>query len=404
MRVRTPDGFMTQQQADEPIEETQTCDGCNNDYPISLMEDEGTTVEHNGDEHRVCPNCYEEDVIWCENQCDSAIYNEGARYVQMANGNQHAMCDCCADERGVSCVSCDEYISDEDEHWYERNQAYYCVGCMPTEVNHVRNYMYNPTTNFRRLDWENQNAGKYSYREAPYFGIEIEVDTPYEDYQDVARKCELLHDESKTYLKEDSSTEGFEIVTQPMTFEFQKQMGWRNILNQVREEGGRGYDSGNCGIHVHISKASYSPLTWWKVLEFMTKCRAFVKMFAQRNGNYRWCEYKHPREYQGYNDRANCYPSNPDTRYVHVNFGDRQPTAEFRIFRSTTSHDRFWASIEFSYAVVEFCVNHGYPSIVRYDSEQVWNDFIIFIKEKTSHQTLLKHLIKRNLTNNALCA
>lgn len=74
------------------------------------------------------------------------------------------------------------------------------------------------------------------------------------------------------YYKRDSSLQnGMEIVTHPRSIE-----SWRenrhkisDLLRHLRDMGVRSYDTGRCGLHFHISKASFnSPLHMYKFARF----------------------------------------------------------------------------------------------------------------------------------------
>jgi hypothetical protein len=388
MRVMGSYGWCTQEQKDEEMNYF-SCSSCDDRVHQEFL------YHFHGDDY--CQSCYDETTFTCSSCGD--VEHESDRYFL----DDENYCESCYSDVRHSCYECGEirHIDNLVEH----NEECYCEDCVPEEPEVViQRYFYNPTINFNKVKGENM-TGKYLKREAPYYGVELEVDTPNDYYRDVASNCTLLANEEQIYCKEDASIDGFEIITQPMTFEYQKQFGWRNILKQVHENGGRGYDSGKCGIHVHVTKEAYSPILWWKVLLFTDNCRSYIQRFAQRNGNYRYCKYESSYNYGGYNSKKDTYPySAEENRYVAINFSDRHPTVEFRIFRSTTQHERFWASIEFVHALISFCNNHGYSCIKRYDQEKLWSMFVKYIHTNTSNKTLLKHFKKRNLTNNALCA
>lgn len=398
-RVMGSTGWMTQEQKDDEHNYVE----CNCCGERGHREDMGTYTDTYGDIEYICEDCEPDETFYCENHGVRYHNDVGYWTVQTRHGEQY-WCQDAVDEDAATCPTCQEIYVRDDMEWHEETEEHYCDECGVPEPDYeveVHNYYYNPSTVFNQVTNEIRK-GKYMKRDMAYFGVELEVDT--EDYfRDVANRCPSLADEDYIYCKEDSSTDGFEIITQPMTFEYHKQFGWRDILKEVHDAGGRGYDSGNCGIHVHITKSSYSPIVWWKVIEFIYKCKSYVQRFSQRNGNYTYCQYLPASSYEGYRNKKEQYPTNSQ-RYVALNFPDRHPTAEFRLFRSTTKHERFWASLEFTHALMLFCSNHGYACIKRYDAEKVWNMFIKYVAENTPHQSLLKHLKRRQLTNNALCA
>lgn len=97
------------------------------------------------------------------------------------------------------------------------------------------------------------------------------------------------------YYKRDSSlVNGMEIVTHPRSIE-----SWRenrhkisDLLRHLRDMGVRSYDTGRCGLHFHISKASFnSPLHMYKFSRFWSdnfklsfalsrRSEASMKMFS----------------------------------------------------------------------------------------------------------------------------
>ena len=400
LRVRSDNGeLMTQQQLDD-YESYEQCDHCNS----NTLRDELSSVT-NGDteeEVRVCNSCYEENCSECQHSgCETMVIGRMSEALNGRN-NEVYFCSECHSDYTSECYDCDVSITLSPSLHHDPSGERYCRSCYPNNNVRIHNYSWSPSeTVFQGTDdWR---EGKFHKRGQAFYGVELEIDTPHHSHTDVANNCPLLSNERFVYCKEDSSTDGFEVITQPMSFDAQKKFGWRNVLEQLHSNGARGYDSGNCGIHVHVTKESYSPLTWWKVLEFSYTCQSYLKMFAQRNGNYNYCKYKPADYYRGYDNKKNTYPSNPRERYVHINFPSNHPTGEFRMFRATTKMDRFWASIEFVYSLVSFCENHGYAYIKVNSCDTLWSEFLTFIQEQNQCKTLLSHLKGRNLTPRQLC-
>ena len=380
--------YMTEEQKEDIIDEQYyRCQHC--DDLIHRELDCYHNINSNGYEETWCETCSDDNSFCCYS-CDEQFNND-----EMETDNRdNRYCNSCYHDETIECERCDVRLHQDDSYW--RDDRCYCEGCQPSD--RIHGYFYNPTKMFHFQDYENNN-GIYYKKETAYLGVELEVDTPDDSASVVADECTLLHNENYTYLKEDSSINGFEIVTQPSTFEtLRKEYKWREKLNQLQENGARGYDSGDCGIHVHITKRAYQPIVWWKAIKFMSKCESQVWRFSQRGDNNSYCKIS---DVYNYDNGAEFnfikeYPRNSHTRYLALNFGDRQPTGEFRLFRSTTNHERFWASIEFAYGLMDFCVNHGYNFIRRSESDVVWREFMLHIK-KLGYHTLYNHLIKRNI-------
>ena len=393
MRVIFENNRMTEEQRDEIIDEQYSrCDHCSELIHNEL--DESYEVERYRGGRTIhetwCESCADDTTVChqCGERCDDEqiIRSIGNDYCTPCHDDNIRMCDDCGEEMHRD----DTYYDDDDT---------LCSGCSDNRSsNLIKGYFYNPTRFFHREDYE-VKLGAFYQKNTAYLGIELEVDTPDDSAIDVARRCHLLHDEQYIYLKEDASINGFEIVTQPSTFEALKNdYKWKDILEQLQENGARGYDSGDCGIHVHITKQAYTPIVWWRAIKFLSKCETQVGRFSQRGDNTSYCKIKDVESYDN-----GCmwnfikeYPRNSGTRYLAINFGDRQPTGEFRLYRSTTNKERFWASIEFSYGLMDFCNNHGYNFIRRNPSHVVWKEFMNHIK-KLGYQTLYKHLVKRSI-------
>ncbi len=389
-RVRFENKYMTEDQKEEILEEEYfICESCG-EHEHNDESTEVETARRYGDSNlqNWCRTCVDDDTTVCDD-CGTATSFSTINVVDGEN-----FCGDCYNNNVNECEGCGVHVTTDNTHWRDDNS--YCEDCVPSDI--IHGYFYNPHSIFHKEEYEN-NKGVYYKKQTAYLGVEIEVDTPNDSANNVAEACDLLHNEDYTYLKEDSSIDGFEIVTHPSTFETLKnKYNWREKLTQLQDNGARGYDSGDCGIHVHVTKSAYQPIVWWKAIKFMSKCESQILKFSQRGDNLSYCRIK---DVYDYDNGAECnfikqYPRNSNTRYLALNFGDRQPTGEFRIFRSTTHHERFWASIEFSYGLIDFCVHHGYSHIKRTASWILWEEFMEHIK-KLGYQTLYNHLVKRNI-------
>jgi len=388
MRVRTDEGFMTREQRDN-LDSYSSCAICE----TRVHHDRLINVILNDELQQACGYC-SDDLPTCSS-CLVPLSEESQNIVHIGEYTNEIRCRECAetDEEVYLCeeAECTTYVMQDIGETEDGD--YFCRNHAPVlEEIKIWNYTYTPNLSFTSNPVDN-TRGKYFNRELPFYGIEIEVDTP-NGMQQTADKCRLMAAED-IYLKKDASIDGFEIVTHPSTFRAQKDLPWTDRLKELKKHGARGYNSGKCGIHIHVTKEAYSPIVWWKILMFSYRCSSQWKMFSRRNGNYRYCPYVEPTQYENYHSKKNVYPAVED-RYKHINITDK--TVEFRMFRSTTDHDRFWATLEFVYSAIAFCEQHGYSFMVNNSGTVIWDEFTKFVKNQNECHTLRKHLKKRNLS------
>lgn len=130
---------------------------------------------------------------------------------------------------------------------------------------------------------------QHNFSALTYFGIELEVErkssTPESIIQEVADT--LGHD--YVILKSDGSLrDGFEIVTAPATLEYHRLKGnWPAFFSGPAKKL-TSWESGRAGMHVHISRDSFTPLHLSKFISFinMAENRADITKIAGRTSSY----------------------------------------------------------------------------------------------------------------------
>lgn len=263
--------------------------------------------------------------------------------------------------------------SDNGKHWYEVNtltgyqkhQTSLCV--------HNKNALDLLTP----MTTKGENVKPYSddkgYRPTPYMGVELEVerkmtgDAPLrgglmpipaivkvtECDKEINEKVLDLLGRDFVIIKHDGTLGGeypFEIVTAPATLAVQKERWKPFMTNKETKEQLQSYASGRCGMHVHISRDSFTGLHLAKFMRLIN-CRenhGFITRLAQRPNN-RYATY---RTNASIMESANLIL---DTRgagghYQAVNTSNRT-TVEVRIFRGNLAKSQFYKNLEFVHAV-----------------------------------------------------
>lgn len=227
---------------------------------------------------------------------------------------------------------------------------------------------------FRLCDSEQQPAQAHAIRPI-WLGIELEVHPrPDNTTAGALKKCaKAFQDDDKgafAIFKRDGSIpdDGFEIVTLPATLAYHRHI-WERFFDRTigASRSLRSWETGKCGMHVHIDIRAFSPLQLGRFMEFYNarcnnafmssiagreihagasycptdtniKIRHAKHVFYVRDGR---CEKKAVRGFQHY--AATGISKSTDGN-----------TLEVRIFRGNVARVGFFKNLEFVQATVLF--------------------------------------------------
>lgn len=229
-------------------------------------------------------------------------------------------CNCCEEPVESTCGDCES-----------------CQRCCSCEAS-VHSCTYRPTPIFH-------GAGPR------YYGVELEVNGSRGASEQVTSRM----GEDHVYCKADGSlSSGFEIVTHPHSFKAQRELWEGYFKAPVREL--RSYESGECGCHVHITRAALTEAQIRRMVVFLNAPEnlGFVTLVGQRRGNG-YCAFKVWKSKVG----AAGYS---DDRYEALNLTNDK-TVEVRIFRGSYRLDRVLKNLDFCDALVEYTATCGYQDL-----------------------------------------
>ena len=268
--------------------------------------------------------------------------------------NDESVCDRCLSDDYVYSEAQDTYISHDD---YSSE--------MEEENHRDDEYVY---------EWDYDVANELGFKYLPNqdkkttitYGIELEVERRRNAYDSIS---ELVHDEVYDFarLKSDGSlSNGFEIVTTPCSYEYQKEK-WSKFLKSDLIKQLRGWKTDTAGLHIHIGKKQLKPSEIGKLLIFINseENTQLIDDIAGRT-SHQWAK-KYPKKITD-----SLYRTSRDDRYEAVNMSNEH-TVELRIFKSNLSHNGFMRVLEFADALVHFAKQTGlsgmslhYKSFLRY--------------------------------------
>lgn len=357
------------------------CDGCNETYHNDDL--------NTGHDCCYCNDCYTDRYTSCDD-CDTYVRNESMNTVRNSRGWEIMVCESCSSDY-YYCDNCGENVHEDN---YAGDDL--CCDCSNDSEDDddddndrtINGYSYKPRPIFFKIS-DNDNV---------YLGIELEV----ERGSDGLNREKMAEKISKDFLyfKEDGSLDdGFEIVTHPMTISYIKQNKhvWADILNQLRSNNYRSYDTKTCGMHIHISKNAFTTWHLFRFMKFFVDNSDFVTKISQRKiANLdRWAALTDdPSDsYKEYTDDILMYKAKKkrgnNKRYLAVNL-QNDKSVEIRIFRGTLNDSSFFKNIEFVQALYDYTKSIS-------ESDMSLQSFFTFIRDNNEYPYLRKFIADKKL-------
>ena len=228
-------------------------------------------------------------------------------------------------------------------------------------------------------------------------GVELEIDNGGTVNSNAQKLLDIANkDAENLYIKTDGSLdEGLELVTHPMTLEYQlNEMPWAEVLRKAQSMGYLSHAAGTCGLHVHISRLAFGctyeqqEASIARLLYFVEKFWAELLRFSRRTQGQmnRWAArygMKLTPTDQMCHAKDSCAG-----RYTAVNLTNAD-TVEIRMFRGTLKLNTLKATLQMVNHLVEVAV-----SLSDYQVQDMsWFDFLDEIKESE----LIQYLKERRL-------
>ena len=296
---------------------------------------------------------------WCVSIYSAATYN-GNRLCKDSN-NAYETTLCCPVLAKVSRhESRTVYVlqSEMDEHpdWYAQCSecARWCFArdlvngrcslCSSVEI--YRYHRWPGHLEFKKLDSEEDIK--------MFFGIEIETEGSEDNKECVADFQDIWHLEHDRSLNDG----GFEMISQPMSWEFIKSEypRFKEMFASLIEAGQISHESDRCGLHVHVSKTAFNSESAIK------RCLAIVHGMSdemQRFGRRFHCSYARFSDIPSMPSESDLNRIECTGHGVAVNLdtssfdGRSADTVEFRFPKGSLNILTVMATIEFIKNIVE---------------------------------------------------
>ena len=387
-----------------------------------------------------CHNCIK-NVHFCI-ECNQYAYNPWLTNIIGVRGYKDRaahICRPCLEGKYKDCVFCNEYVRIGDfnhehsacnscltmlslcQHCGNLSKGFYIVGSIPVcgscyshrrtcsvcDIQILKTYTYSCSDDvFCRGCASKKLLGRtesYSYKPYPimhgskgdlHMGFENEISVKAgEDIGVNIAKVLGNYTEHQVYIKSDSSVyHGFEVVSHPFTLEAFKELDWEYIFTSDTIE------DDSCGLHVHLSRKSFTPYHLYKFLYFIHNNKEFITSIAGRGAtNYSkeigqdlrgMARGKRKGKLNGsrYDREAGYSSSDPAfDRHTKVNLSGKD-TVELRFFKGCGNAYKLHYRIEFCHALFIFSRDNNkdmlspdcFESFVEKENKryQYLNDFI----------------------------
>lgn len=295
------------------------------------------------------------------------------------------ICQPCLMRAYWQCNICDGWNADSREEcyggcetasdWYEDDQSGYdgctCSACRPAG-GLINSYYYTPTLEFRG--------------DGPlYLGAEIEIETG----RVLTEAAHLVSQRAGDliYLKSDGSiSEGFEMVTHPMSYQWAIDNFPWPMLRELSDLGC--YTQGaDVGIHIHVSRKGFdSPAHVYRWMKFIYRNEHQVSAIARRRRSG-WAQFSDESRSQHI---MTCKGARGTERYVAINTLPDH-TYEMRIFASSLVPEEVQAAFGLAAGSVEYTRKLTSQKVAR-DHGWSWSSFAEWIGSQPIYAPLRRQM------------
>lgn len=347
--------------------------------------DGGTGMFEMTDGRFICTDCFYQNSRYkrCYD-CERIIDTYTARYRNGETGNYY--CDECVDNYNV-CGRCGRVLDLDEEYYEDPDDGLLCENCADeARSDIIHGYEHTRPDVFYKMSDEPETER--------YFGIELEIGGGGDRNYKVAQKVVDNIDGLVECKYDGSISNGFEIVTMPMTFK--KHLSfmdeWADFMDYAKDNGFESNEDVNCGLHVHVSRKALGSNrdkrndNIDKILYIFEGFWDEVESFSRRSQDQiaDWCKRYLTEREKVTKKKIKDKKDNGD-RYMAVNLTNN-PTVEFRIFNGTLNVEEFYAALEFVNRIVDIVTTKTEDEVM----EMTWEDIITgddSMKELVSYGT-----------------
>ena len=233
-----------------PTNNITTCNMC------GAITEESELHQTDHGRYHVCHDCLER-IPTCV-FCGEHIRN--IYHYRNTDGDYGFICSDCAEEEDL--IFCDECETFVHSDCYDDDCCIWCA-----ESGHDNPFFDDDCDDDYDDDDDDKLIRRYHYHKGYerfygtdsnlFIGIELEVDGG-DDPEECATEIKRVAGD-RLYFEHDGSLSwnGIEIISHPHTLSEFKNIPWADVLKTCESYGYKSHDAGNCGLHIHMSRAFF---------------------------------------------------------------------------------------------------------------------------------------------------
>ena len=377
------------------------CEDCGKYYAHSSNRSYGTHMKMYYNESTIDPSLFTD---W--NQIDGA-----------------GRCSTCAEEYYEShggesnftyCDNCEDTVHNDNTSTYQGSR--YCTPCVRDNVydcDECGSEVWSGNDHDCEEDNRSTIIHSYGYKPNPIFfgsgtyhmGFELEVEARNSSRFEGAQMAQDILGEH-AYMKSDASLDdGFEIVTHPHTLEYyQQQFDW-SVLNKLKRNGHRSWNTNTCGLHVHVSREAFGgrisyTSTPRDILHMQAHQLRFMKLIYDNERQVSRIAGRASNSYASFSDKGRLVPKVKEGRSMHghcaaVNV-ENYATIEIRVFKGSLRRERILSALEFVTASVEYTRD---LKVTGTNTALSWLRFTAYVSSESAKYPNLALIMSESFTN-----
>lgn len=308
----------------------QSCEWCDEYYTQHMVSHDST---YEGRWHvdlswiwdeRLCRSCSEDSYV-CD-RCNTLIHSDETNTIE----HDYIWCDDCRDNHAYWCDGCDTNVPNRSR-------------CDCNRSGMIHSYSYKPSPEFQWIAEIDGDLGANfrAMRTTPFLGLELEVEFRDADGEQVVETCHESFGDRAYYKQDSSLSDGFEIVTHPMTLAAHKMLTDWSVLKRIASMGCRSWNSSTCGLHVHISRSAFQTTKHMTMFQFLILNNKQEMVQIAGRESERWSAFDGVKKSVIPNAKGLVYRN----RYEAINVLN-EATLEIRMFRGSLKPERVLMALE----------------------------------------------------------
>ena len=272
--------------------------------------------------------------------------------------------------------------------WHEGHEEYYHEDDYPYDDEDEEDDGYYRGVYGYDYDVCEQLNPIYHGNEKRLLATEIEVERRNDCSEDIAEDVGRTMQDFALCKHDGSLNNGFEIVSAPATITALKQ-GWTKFCEANYSDQLSAWHTSTCGMHIHVDRASLTPLEIGKLLVFVNgkSNSKFMEAIAGRD-SHQWSakKYKTIKDALHRSDKYEALATH------------KPKTIEFRIFRGNIAKQGIMRNIEFVDALCNFVRTVGMDKDTDTVNRLSYTNFIEYMntsENKGSYPYLFSWLVRK---------